>query len=136
MSAFVDTSAFIAVLDADDAHHRAGRAAWEALLDAGEALFTSNYIVLETCAVLQRHCGIAAVRLFLLDLLPAVAVVWVDERVHHAGAAALLAAARRTLSLVDCISFELMRVRGATRVFTFDRHFGEQGFVCSPAAKR
>jgi predicted nucleic acid-binding protein len=136
MPALVDTSAFIAVLDGDDAQHRAGRAAWEALLDTGETLCTSNYIVVETCAVLQRHCGSAAVRVFLLELLPAVAVVWIDERMHHAGTAAFLAAARRKLSLVDCTSFELMRGRGVTRVFTFDRHFREQGFASIPAAKR
>jgi uncharacterized protein len=40
----------------------------------------------------------------------------------------VLAAARRNLSLVDCVSFELMRRLGIRRVFCFDPHFAEQGF--------
>jgi len=42
-----------------------------------------------------------------------------------------LTAARRQLSLVDCISFEVMRRRGIKTAFTFDDHFAEQGFETS-----
>ncbi|WP_187148469.1 hypothetical protein [Geobacter metallireducens] len=47
--------------------------------------------------------------------------------------AILLAVARRKSSLVDCVSFELMRMEGIVSAFTFDRHFKEQGFICVPA---
>jgi predicted nucleic acid-binding protein len=46
---------------------------------------------------------------------------------------ALLAANRRLLSLVDCTSFQTMRLRGISRVFTFDHHFKEYGFEVQPA---
>lgn len=39
---------------------------------------------------------------------------------------AVLESDRRKLSLVDCISFEVMR--SIARVFCFDPHFAEQGF--------
>ena len=32
-------------------------------------------------------------------------------------------------SLVDCISFIVMRERGITQVLTFDRHFKQAGFT-------
>jgi len=32
------------------------------------------------------------------------------------------------LSLVDCVSFEVMRRIGMNRVFCFDPHFEEHGF--------
>lgn len=132
MSILVDTSAFICVLDADDPRHKEARRTWESLIDGDETLVATNYIVLETCAVLQRSCGMEAVRIFLVELLPAVSIEWVDATIHHAGTAAFLAAMRRTLSLVDCVSFDAMRQRGLTRVFAYDRHFKEQGFTVIP----
>ena len=48
---------------------------------------------------------------------------------HVQGMAALLAADRRNLSLVDCISFDAMRRRSLRHVFAFDKHFEEQGFT-------
>jgi predicted nucleic acid-binding protein len=44
----------------------------------------------------------------------------------------LPAAARRKLSLVDCISFQTMREYGAPTAFCFDPHFREQGFDTIP----
>ena len=45
---------------------------------------------------------------------------------------ALLAASRRGLSLVDCVSFEVMRESGLKSAFTFDGHFREYGFTAVP----
>ncbi|MDP2857839.1 MAG: VapC toxin family PIN domain ribonuclease, partial [Bacillota bacterium] len=46
--------------------------------------------------------------------------------------AALLTAGRRNLSLVDCVSFDVMRRLGMEKAFAFDAHFAEQGFQCMP----
>lgn len=132
MSVFIDTSAFLALLDADEKHHPAVRAAWEHTLDAEEPLFSTNYVLVETLALLQNRIGMNAVRLFHEDVLPVITVLWVDQAVHQAAAGALLAASRKSLSLVDCTSFEVMRRHGIKRAFTLDRHFREQGFSCEP----
>lgn len=42
MSVFIDTSALFAVLDRDDEHHPAAAARWRELVEADEALFSSN----------------------------------------------------------------------------------------------
>ena len=132
MSVFIDTSAFLAVLDADDSRHEKAKAAWHKLLDADESLVTSNYVLVETAALLQNRIGIEAVRLFQEDVVPVLILLWVDEAMHSAGMSALLAAKRRRLSFVDCTSFEAMRKSGATIAFTFDGHFKEQGFASIP----
>lgn len=132
MSTFIDTSAFLAVLDADDAHHEGAKAAWHKLLASDAPLFTSNYVLVETFALLQNRLGMEAVRMFREDVIPALDLLWVDEAMHTAGMSALLAAKRRKLSLVDCVSFEAMRSAGTKTAFTFDGHFREQGFVCIP----
>jgi predicted nucleic acid-binding protein len=56
-------------------------------------------------------------------------VVWVDEKTHSLAVTALLAAQRRKLSLVDCVSFAVMRLRDSQAAFAFDQHFVEERFV-------
>ena len=66
------------------------------------------------------------------DFLPLITVDLVDEFVHGAALAALLTANRRDLSLVDCVSFEIMRRRDVARAFALDSDFSKQGFAVVP----
>lgn len=129
MSVFVDTSALLALLDADDAGHGAMLPAWRAGILAGEAFLTTNYVLVETAAVAQRRLGLDAIRALVDDMLPLVGTVWTTEADHGAGLAALLAAGRRRLSLVDCVSFVVMRRLGVRDYLAIDPHFDEQGFA-------
>jgi uncharacterized protein len=82
--------------------------------------------------VVQRRLGLDAVRAFTRDFLPLLDIDWLDVTIHNASVAALLTAARRHLSLVDCTSFEVMRRFGFMRAFTLDADFSEQGFDVVP----
>jgi predicted nucleic acid-binding protein len=84
--------------------------------------------LVETVALVQHRLGIEAVRALWRDLLPPVEVEWVTVEEHAAAMAALVAAGRRGLSLVDCTSFEIMQRMAIEDVLAFDRHFEEQGF--------
>jgi predicted nucleic acid-binding protein len=128
MNIFVDTSAILAVLDAGDTNHTQAKAVWERTLGAGEELVSHNYILVETSAVIQRRLGLEAVCVFERDIVPVLRLVWVTREVHETAASAHLLAARRTLSLVDCVSFEIMRRTGIRSAFVFDRHFQEYGY--------
>jgi predicted nucleic acid-binding protein len=132
MRVFVDTSALLAVLDRRDAHHPAAREIWARVLGFEEMPLTSNYVLVEINALLQARFGLKALRIFESEVLPALETAWVDEEVHQAGKGAVLAAGRRGLSLVDCVSFEVMRRHGIQTAFAFDRHFAEQGFSVIP----
>ena len=132
MTTFIDTSAFLAVLDADDTHHKKAKDVWKELVPTETTLTSTNYVLVETCAVLQNRLGIESVRTFQEDILPIVTVDWVDEVAHRAGIMGLLTADRKKLSLVDCVSFDSMRRLGVKKAFVFDRHFKEQGFDCLP----
>jgi predicted nucleic acid-binding protein len=57
----------------------------------------------------------------------------ITEADHGHAHNALLAAGRRTLSLVDCGSFHVMSSRAVRSAFTFDPHFVEQGFEVLPS---
>ncbi len=128
MTVFVDTSALLAVLDANDGHHAHARAAWTRLIEDTERLATSNYVLVETYALVRSRLGMPALRALVEDVVPVLDVLWLDGDFHARASASLLAAGRRRLSLVDCASFVLMRQHGIQRVFAFDRHFTEQGF--------
>lgn len=132
MTIFVDTSAFYAVLDAALAEHQPARERWAVLLATDEPLATSNYVVVETTALVQRRLGMAAVGVFFREMLPAVRVLWVDGNPHEVAVSLLLGTARRRLSLVDCASFAVMRTQGLTTAFAFDRHFTDEGLTVVP----
>jgi predicted nucleic acid-binding protein len=129
---YVDTSALLAILNRRDVQHDAARVAWERLLSAEAELWTCNYVVLEASAILQNRAGMDGLRALHRDLLPVVRVAWVDETAHNLATAAVLAANRRGLSLVDAVSFQVMRRLGLDAAFAFDPHFGEQGFLTVP----
>ena len=132
MTVFVDTSAIFAMLDRGDANHAQALRSWTRLCEGSARLVTNNYILVETTAVLQRRLGMAAVRAFHQDIVPLLEIHWVSETQHSPAMEAMLSAARRKLSLVDCISFQTIRGHGIQTVFCFDSHFAEQGFDLTP----
>ena len=132
MRVFIDTSAFYALLDRDDDNHARARNAWTDILETGAVAVTSSYVLVETAALLQSRVGMEAVRAFEEAIVPVLHVEYVTGELHKLGMAALLVATRRRLSLVDCVSFEIMRRHGIGSSFTFDGHFKEQGFRLVP----
>ena len=132
MTAFVDTSAFVAFLDADQPRHAEVLTAWETALADDRTLITSNYVLVECFALVQRRLGLEALRGLAGALVPLMRIVWIDEGLHAAAVAALFTAGRRRLSLVDCASFELMRRHGIREALALDKHFAQQGFRTLP----
>lgn len=126
---FVDTSALYALLDASDERHDRARAAWLGLAEQKDSLITSSYVLVEATALLGRRLGIEAVRTLDSRFAPLLSVVWVNEALHRRAMAALLVAGKRNLSLVDCVSFEVMREMNIDIAFALDAHFQQQGFT-------
>ena len=132
MNVYVDTSAIYAVFDRNDLNHLRARVAWERLHRDSGSLLTSSYVLVETSALLQHRLGVQALRALYDDVVPLLTVEWITEPIHQAAAASLLTASRRNLSLVDCVSFQVMRAASVESAFCFDRHFREQGFLTFP----
>lgn len=132
MSVYVDTSAFLAMLDADDKFHDAASSSWKQLLDEDEDLLINSFVLVEVHALVQSRLGLEAVRTFFRDIYPILSIEWMDEENYNNSITALLAANRRNLSLVDCSSFTTMIELDIQEVFTFDLHFAEQGFIVRP----
>lgn len=134
MTLFVDTSALLAFLDADQPRHSDAVDAWRKAINDRDTLVTSNYVLVETFTLVQRRLGLVALRDLASDFLPLIQPLWVDEALHAAATAALFTAGRRKLSLVDCTSFEIMRRHGIAHALSLDAEFSQQGFRLLPRA--
>ncbi len=132
MTVFVDTPALYAVLDRDDDNHTGAAAAWKELLDRVSDLLTTKYVLLEMSVLLQNRLGMNTFRTFHEVIAPLLRVDWVGKEQHRAATGAVLAAARKKLNIVDCVSFQTMREHGVRTAFCIDRHFREQGFETLP----
>ena len=136
MRTFVDTSALYALMIPEDIHHDSAQTCFEELQFAEASLVSTNYILLECAALLQRRQGLEVARAFLTQAAQLLDIVWV-ERSHHEHAVTLWGKSnRRALSLVDCVSFWVMRDRRLRHVVAFDPHFAQAGFEVLPRADR
>jgi len=52
---------------------------------------TTNYVLLETMAILQNRMGMEAVRRFNDDIVPVLTVDWVSDIRHETGMSVILA---------------------------------------------
>ncbi len=129
---FVDTSALLAFLDAEDENNELAVAGWFRLLEGLESEefcgLTHYGVMLESSALVQRRFGMGAVRELHDGLLAALECEWVDEILHRAAVTAMLAAGHRGVSLVDWTSFEWMRSKGIRYALAFDADFERRGF--------
>ena len=128
MSIFIDTSAFIALMDSDDEFHSAAANLFKEVVESDEKFFTSNYVLLETIFLLQREIGVPAVNDFRKLMLPLVIVIWVNEKINNDCLNNLIAAEKRKISLTDYSSFYILDSFKIGSVFTFDKHFEEKGY--------
>lgn len=129
---FLDTSALYAVFDRSQTRCAEAVATWDRLVRSEAALLTSSYVVLELVTLVQRRLGFDAVVALQDFVLPWVEVKWVDAERHGGALAVVLGARRRDVSLVDAVSFGLMRAQRVRHAFTLDKHFADQGFICLP----
>ena len=128
---FADTSGFLALMDKDDTHHAAAVSDWKTLAQNRCVLWTSDYVRLESCSLIQRRLGAEALLEFHDNILPVAMIIPVGEDGFERAFAQWRVAQLRHLSIVDLTSFDCMHRGKIARAFTFDRHFQEQGFATS-----
>jgi len=129
---FVDTSALFALLDEPSAGNRAARDGFLDWRRERTELLTHNYVIAEAAALVQRRLGANAAVDLLTRIVPAMQTLWVNEAIHDAAVSAFLASVSRSVSLVDRVSFEVMRRERIDTAFAFDAAFARAGFRTVP----
>ena len=124
---FLDTSAVYALADRADDNHRRATRLFESALEAQQPFLTHNYVLVESMALLQHRLGLATALRFADDAA-AFELEWITRAAHDQAVAWMHTAGRRQVSLVDAISFGVMRARRIAVAFAFDPHFVEEGF--------
>jgi predicted nucleic acid-binding protein len=122
-----DSSAILALLDADDADHVRAVAVARRIASERRPSFITNYIEAEAHALLVRKLGRTIAREWLLTGgLPVIRALPEEEQ----RAKELLARyADKDWTLFDAISFAVLEARRIRRAFTFDHHFQQYGRV-------
>ena len=128
---FVDTGAWYALVDSDDADHNAAAA----FLTANTMpLITTNFIFSETITLIRYRIGHEAARSFGQKLQESsfvriTAVTHADEE----RAWDIFGKYRdQDFSFVDCTSFAVMERMKLATAFAFDRHFSVMKFAVVP----
>lgn len=124
---FLDTSVIYAMADRADPRHERAKEYFRAVLEAGEPVVTHNYVLVESMALIQHRLGLAPA-LQVAESSRALEMEWIDKDLHDEAVRRLAANKRRRVSLVDQVSFIVMRLRGIGTALTFDEDFAAEGF--------
>jgi uncharacterized protein len=124
---FVDTTGFYALLDSTDPAHKKIAAAFLRAERENWRLITTNYVVLESWAIIQHRLGWKAMEAFLDVVLPPCEIQYVAEPLHALGAVRCRQARQRKLSLSDCISLEFIHQKRIVFAIAEDQHFWKEG---------
>ena len=123
---FLDTSAAYAAIDAADPNHREAAERLQTALQQRIPVLTHNYVVLESTALIQRRLGLHAALSFLKDTR-LLKIHWITPEDHAEAVELLKWRGKRNLSLVDCMSFVVMRQYGITTALAYDSDFQAEG---------
>jgi predicted nucleic acid-binding protein len=129
---FIDSSAFLAIVQVDDINHTLAKQQWMKSLNANEVLYTNNYVVVESIAIIQKRSGLNVLKKLQSNFLSLINIDWLDEERYSQALETVFERNHRRLSLVDCTAFQTMRRLGIETAFTFDGHFREEGFNTIP----
>lgn len=130
-SVFVDSSAWYALADADDAYHQRATVNFRRLLAVRRGLVTTNHIVAETYTLLRARLGFRGAQQFLAGTRSSVYTrrVFVPESWEEAVEDLLARYDDQDFSYVDATSFVTMRRLGLDEALAFDHHFAILGFT-------
>ncbi len=131
---FVDTSAWDALADRNDANHESALFFRDEIARRCKLVVT-NYILDELYTLLLLNIGYRGSvdfkqRLDVLVETGVLDVVWVSEDIAtEAWRVFAQFNVDKQWSYTDCVSYVVMKQRDITEVFAFDHHFEQMGFV-------
>jgi len=134
---FVDTSAWIAIINPRDKYHLSAKEFYSDALAQKRRFLISNFIVAETYTNLLWKLGYHKAISFLdiIEQSSSVQCIWSNQELETRARDILRRYDDQDFSYTDAVSFALMQQRELTEAFAFDHHFSVVGFVQLPAGQ-
>jgi len=127
---FIDSSAYLAVLDRRDEHHHEALAITNRLVQGRYRSFTTNTVIIEAHALVLSTMGIAQASVFLRDTESSRIVIVRTRAADEELAKQLIFRYQdKRFSFTDAISFVVMERLGIRYAFSFDRNFAQYGLA-------
>jgi hypothetical protein len=127
---FVDTGAWIGLLNADDECHAHFEALFEELRLQKRPLVTTDWVLAETGNGLARVRARSRLSQMVITFVqsPNCDLVRVDTGIFHRALELYDSVSDKTWGMVDCASFVVMRDAQILDAATPDQHFDQAGF--------
>lgn len=137
ISVFVDTSAWIALLNSSDALHESAHQVMHDLRQQHAHLVTTDFVLLEVANAFAAPGSRTQAIAFINELwqMPFLTIVPVSQQSFFDGWNMYSQRSGKAWSLTDCISFTVMNHYAITLAFTSDYRFEQAGFVILLFAK-
>jgi len=131
---FVDTGAWLAILDPRDKYHHVAVAFYQKALAHYAQLLLTNLVATETYVNVLRNAGHRKAISFLniIEQSSSVQCIWSNRELESQARDILRRYDDQDFSYTDAVSFALMQQRELTGAFAFDRHFSVVGFTLFP----
>ena len=128
--AFLDTSAYFALIDSQDTNHVKARALATWFAQERWRLFTTNLILAETHALLLSRLGREIALRVLREIDRSATTIVRATLADEQRAREILDKYHdKDFSLCDAISFGVMERLDISSAFAFDQHFAQYGFT-------
>lgn len=131
MSAFLDTSGLIAVVNTDDQWHSKAETIWADLVSSLRRMVTTSLVLIELADGLSRlqHRVLAIQIVDRLRDSDRVEIVQSDESLESRAWQLFRERSDKEWGMTDCVTMTLMADRGIDDAFTADHHFEQAGFT-------
>lgn len=129
MKIFIDTGAFIAVIDKDDDYHGAAEAFFKNALEKEIKFITTDFVVCETMNLLRSRISHSMAVFFWEHLKKSkvIEVLRITPHLQESAFKIFKQYADKDFSFTDCTSFSAMKSFKINRAFAFDKHFEQYG---------
>ena len=131
MSAFLDTSGLIAVVNTDDQWHSKAETIWADLVSSLRRMVTTSLVLIELADGLSRlqHRVLAIQIVDRLRDSDRVEIVQSDESLESRAWQLFRERSDKEWGMTDCVTMTLMADRGIDDAFTADHDFEQAGFT-------